>query len=325
MLMVSWLVCAKLVTNPAHVAKLESVHALVFYCFFCRHVDNKYINLATFLRVTALTKPTDFWDMPYQSISVVSTTPAFVYILNNYTWCIDQRYTLLAAEQNPSRKSCKLRANQDKNLADWLFLGFPTQSSWSSWGLMPLVFHQWPIQMMWQCERKPGRWKQFCEVASFSHRSAGIASLQWGASGTLLWNLQGEFSEAMQPEDSAGSFEEISSWFYGKTCEKNKQGWPERSWNRSHPESIKVCQTMQRCIPERQRLIRWFNFWLDIANDSVFLQVCALDMLATDLNALIILIRFAHAVHCWWKSCGKCGRLRNMGGHEHWAASVQIW
>ena len=32
--MVSWLLCAKLVTNPAHVAKLESVDALVFYCFF---------------------------------------------------------------------------------------------------------------------------------------------------------------------------------------------------------------------------------------------------------------------------------------------------
>ena len=31
----------------------------------------------------------------------------------------------------------------------------------------------------------------------------------------------------------------------------------------------------QRCtFPERQRLIRWFNFWLDIANDSVFLQLC---------------------------------------------------
>ena len=58
-----------------------------------------------------------------------------------------------------------------------------------------------------------------------------------------------------------------------------------------------VNRSLSKSVPERQRLIRWFNFWLDIANDSVFLQVCALDIFATDLNALIILIRFAHAVH----------------------------
>ena len=161
---------------------------------------------------------------------------------------------------------------------------------------MPLGFHQWPIQMMWRCERKPGRWKPFCEVASCSHRSAGIASLQCGPSGKLP-GFTSEFVK-VKPRLRSPKTQDLLKRYHPDSMARlarrtNKAGtywyiyihtciiyiynmyiYIHMCVNMCRSPFVNPKMQLRLWDPERQRWIRWFNFWLDIANGLVTYCEC---------------------------------------------------